>query len=1106
MKIELIQNYKKFCCFYECIDAFINYLLNTIYLILNTDFKYYLLDTIYCYILIIIGGDIMLNKILLRKIKFPLSLRGAFSFCHSRESGNPSSLSLRGAFSFCHSRESGNPSSLSLRGAKQRSNLKGFSLIELMVALAILAMVSLGIFKAYTTSFQVMADAKDRTVAINYAQQRMEFIKNNIPLINTEYKFEAYPDEERKYYLVVDVTSDPTDISLNRVTTNVSWSDRNGKKKEVELEMLVYNPDTSGAPVDPDITSIVLNAYPEDPLYCETSRIEAEVYVGTTLADYSVMVTFFTTPPGTLSYKDVFTINGIATVNLNNLTSENSTAIVTGIVGALADTVSVDWTPPALLLTAVPEVIFYGETSTITAVLTGKGEPMSGKPIEFSITSGNGLLNGESSSISVETNEAGEATVVLSGVEVGTQVKIEASYCGVDAIPVTIDCLELIIDASASNDIIPPGADSTITALLTEKGSGKPVSGKTIIFSTDNWMISPTNVVTDGNGKATALLSNSSIGEATVTATYGTLSDTVTVNCVSMILTIDAAPIVVQPGESSTITAILKDSSGNPIVGKSITFISATGTGELSSETATTNAQGEANVNIVFSVPEVGVNKVTAEYLTLSKDVDITCTQYQISVDAEFPEVYVGVPCTITATLKNGGSPVSGKTINFGTVNGGTLTFNSAVTGTNGQAEVDLSFVKVDEGKTATVTATYTSVSPVFEISDTTTVTCKIKKDFKVIHGNSVILSGNRTLTLRNNSVDYTLEPGVTTEDCFVRIVNTRLTGIGRTSGGGSQNLDDYTVQISNPQNILTSFNFDRVGSTNNCRVTWEIIQYIGAEGGANEIKVRTAVGGLSTTATAISGASLSNISNINKAVIYITGQSGSNTGTGEWNECLFTSDFIASGSNWIPRFSRGRSSDTGRVSYAVVEFTGSNWRNIQRITFNSRGSTVTILPPLLDTTKTFLHCQYRYVTNTYTDSGLDDCGETVEVLSTTQLTSRRRPTTGTDASSKYHVVWVIENTQSTGKRMIVQHVSGTRTDNSGSEEHVWSEAINGVRALDEASIQGETLASYDSGTAYPIGSEGLVITSTTNLNRIQSDMGQDCYYAHCIVQFPTVD
>ena len=135
-------------------------------------------------------------------------------------------------------------------------------------------------------------------------------------------------------------------------------------------------------------------------------------------------------------------------------------------------------------------------------------------------------------------------------------------------------------------------------------------------------------------------------------------------------------------------------------------------------------------------------------------------------------------------------------------------------------------------------------------IAATTTVTCIVEiqtSDFKVIHGNSVILSGSNILTLTNGA-DYTLEPGVTEEDCFVRIVNTRLTGTGRTEDGGTQNLDDFTVQISNPQDILTSFNFERVGSSlNNCRVTWEIIQYIGAEGGANEIKVRTAVGGLST-------------------------------------------------------------------------------------------------------------------------------------------------------------------------------------------------------------------------------------------------------------------
>jgi len=698
---------------------------------------------------------------------------------------------------------------------------------------------------------------------------------------------------------------------------------------------------------------------------------------------------------------------------------------------------------------------------------------MSGKTIEFSITSGDGELNGGTTSASSVTDDNdGIATVELSNTTEG-DIIITARYCN-KSVTTTVTCDALNIEVNANKNYVSPGETSTITAKLTD-GSGNPVTGKTIdfsaVYSENLWILTNDTVVTDENGIATAVLSDAKLGTATVTAAYGTLTDMVTVTCTEFVLDVSASDGVIAPGDTSTITAKLTDTSGNPIEGETIDF-SAVYVPEENLWTLTINNDGVTDGSGIataeLSDAKLGTATVTGTYGSTSDHAVVTCNRLNIVVNAAEDTVVPGKPCTITATLTDNEIPVEGATITFlyttcGTWDSTTENPTTAITLGDGKAQVDLIFSEGDEDKTATITVTYTiSTDPLLEISDTTTVTCKIKKDFKVIHGNSVIQSRNRTLTLRNGH-EYALEPGVTFEDCFVRIVNTRITGIGRTSRGGTQNLDDYTVRISNPENILSSFNFRRVGRANNCRVTWEIIQYIGAEGGANEIKVRTA-GELSTTAINVNGPSLSNISNINKAVIYITGQSGSNTGRGEWNECLFTAEFMDNDPNWTPRFSRGRARDTGRVSYAVVEFTGSNWRNIQRVPFISCGSTVTITTPLLDTTKTFLHCQYTYVKNG--NSGLDDSGETVEVLSTTQLRSRRR--TSRDANLKHHVVWVMENTQSTGKYMIVQHVSGTRWDNSGSEEHVWSEAINEVRALDEASIQGETLASYGTDTRYP--------------------------------------
>ncbi|MCK4309463.1 MAG: prepilin-type N-terminal cleavage/methylation domain-containing protein [Candidatus Atribacteria bacterium] len=144
-----------------------------------------------------------------------------------------------------------------LRGTKQArpcvsrgSNLNGFTMIELMVAVAILAMAILGILQAYSVGFMGMADARDRTVATNFAREAMENVKN------MDFELIIITDEENpsvpeilngKFNRLVTVAKQIIDeveiLELKKVTTEVNWLDRNGNLKKVVIETLIYNKD-----------------------------------------------------------------------------------------------------------------------------------------------------------------------------------------------------------------------------------------------------------------------------------------------------------------------------------------------------------------------------------------------------------------------------------------------------------------------------------------------------------------------------------------------------------------------------------------------------------------------------------------------------------------------------------------------------------------------------------------------------------------------------------------------------------------------------------------------------------------------------------------------
>ncbi|MFC1498822.1 Calx-beta domain-containing protein, partial [Verrucomicrobiota bacterium] len=244
---------------------------------------------------------------------------------------------------------------------------------------------------------------------------------------------------------------------------------------------------------------------------------------------------------------------------------------------------------------------------------------------------------------------------------------------------------------------------------------------------------------------------------------------------------------------------------------------------------------------------------------------------------------------------------------------------------------------------------------------------------FKVQRGSFTMPVGALTVTLTNGA-DYTLEAGSNSSNSFIRIVNTRLMGGGHDSGGGDQPIARWSCSITNPANIADSVTFARNNASSFAnRIAWELIEYTGQSGGDNEIIVRdqrqisVGAGLLAATGTSV------NVSSDSAVAVFITGQRSASDTQGDAQYALYTAEWL-SGSD-EPAFTRGAGTGAGNISYAVIEFAGSNWADVERVeqTMSSVGSALTQPVSMGVVSNAFLHVQRRSLTD-----GLDEMGAEV--------------------------------------------------------------------------------------------------------------------------------
>lgn len=297
-------------------------------------------------------------------------------------------------------------------------------------------------------------------------------------------------------------------------------------------------------------------------------------------------------------------------------------------------------------------------------------------------------------------------------------------------------------------------------------------------------------------------------------------------------------------------------------------------------------------------------------------------------------------------------------------------------------------------------------------------VTIKPKTDFFVQRGVTTVSGTGATITAGTHYVAPS-----SASRAFIRIVGTNNTGAGSTANSG--NADDVTAYVSNPGNIASSITFSRPATAaDSTRVAWEIIEYVGASGGDNEIVVRqqstATYGGANTTVTT---GTVAGVVVDNDMAVFITGQGNPDAGvnypaglsTAAWN----------SGADTIT-FTRGASGNAAIVSYAAVEFVGENWR-VQRSehTYTAAGSAQTeSITAVNSLTRTFLHDQKRIGSglNTHSNFGhnvfLSGLGQVSYVLEAG----------ATSPGSHVSVAWVIENIQTVGDTMVVSRSNGSES------------------------------------------------------------------------------
>ena len=324
--------------------------------------------------------------------------------------------------------------------------------------------------------------------------------------------------------------------------------------------------------------------------------------IGETIAFQSTM--------GIITASGVTDERGKATATL---TSErrNGTAMVSALYADFTTTTPVYFQGVTMTVNADPTSLIAdgADSSTITATLVDAASvPIVGETAYLDST----LVGSTIAPTTAVTDVNGQVTALLSSTVAGSTT-VRAIGAGAEGTRmVSFSGYRFSLDADPES-IVANGADSSTITIHLEDNEGHPIASQTIdMSSTLGSITSP--VLTNPSGDATATLTSGTLtGTAIVTAStaIGELpliasGDVQFVSAPAASLILTATPSIIRVGgDSSELTAVVLDESGNPVSDELVSFSISSGVGggeTVSPGTATTDATGIATSSFTSGI------------------------------------------------------------------------------------------------------------------------------------------------------------------------------------------------------------------------------------------------------------------------------------------------------------------------------------------------------------------------------------------------------------------------------------------------------------------------------------------------------------------------